>query len=51
MSQSLFPPAAVDYPSGDGKPLAENDAQLRAILYAAEARVAELDGLLRDKRR
>ena len=28
------PPAAVDYPSSDGKPLAENDPQLHAILYA-----------------
>ena len=28
------PPAAVDYPSSDGKPLAENDAQLHAIHYA-----------------
>ena len=31
------PPAAVDYPSSDGKPLAENDAQLHAILYAVGA--------------
>ena len=38
---SAFPPAApsalsraaVEYPSSDGKPLAENDAQLAAILY------------------
>ena len=30
-------PAAVDYPSSDGKPLAENDAQLHAILYAVGA--------------
>ena len=28
------PPAAIDYPSSDGKPLAENDLQARAILYA-----------------
>ena len=26
--------AAVEYPNSDGKPLAENDAQLAAILYA-----------------
>ena len=32
-----FPPAAVDYPNSDGKPLAENDAQLHAILYAVGA--------------
>ena len=37
MSQSLLPPAAVDYPSSDGKPLAENDTQLAAILYAVGA--------------
>ena len=30
---SPFPPATVEYPSSDGKPLAENDAQLAAILY------------------
>ena len=34
MSRSVLPPVAVDYPSSDGKPLAENDAQARAILYA-----------------
>ena len=33
----VIPPAAVDYPSSDGKPLAENDAQLHAILYAVGA--------------
>ena len=34
MSRPNFPPAAIDYPTSDGKPLAENDAQARAILYA-----------------
>ena len=34
MSRSIVPPAAIDYPSSDGKPLAENDAQLHAIHYA-----------------
>ena len=34
---SVIPRAAVDYPSSDGKPLAENDAQLHAILYAVGA--------------
>ena len=29
--------ATVEYPSSDGKPLAENDAQLAAILYAVGA--------------
>ena len=29
-------PLAVDYPSSDGKPLAENDFQLVAILYAID---------------
>ena len=33
-SRPHLPPAAVDYPSSDGKPLAENDVQARAILYA-----------------
>ena len=30
----VLPATAVDYPSSDGKPLAENDAQLHAIHYA-----------------
>ena len=34
MSRPVLPPATVDYPTSDGKPLAENDAQARAILYA-----------------
>ena len=34
MPRPIVPPAAIDYPSSDGKPLAENDAQLHAILYA-----------------
>ena len=33
-SRPHLPPAAIDYPSSDGKPLAENDLQARAILYA-----------------
>ena len=33
-SRPHLPAAAVDYPSSDGKPLAENDAQLHAIHYA-----------------
>ena len=33
-SRPHLPSAAVDYPSSDGKPLAENDLQARAILYA-----------------
>ena len=37
MSHPILPSAAVDYPSSDGKPLAENDAQLAAILYAVGA--------------
>ena len=37
MSQPVLPPAAIDYPDSDGKPLAENDAQLHAILYAVGA--------------
>ena len=34
MSSSIFSPAAVEYPSSDGKPMAENDAQRIAIMYA-----------------
>ena len=34
MPRSIVPPAAIDYPSSDGKPLAENDVEARAILYA-----------------
>ena len=34
MPRSIVPPAAIDYPSSDGKPLAENDVQARAIFYA-----------------
>ena len=37
MSRTILPPVAVEYPSGDGKPLAENDAQLAAILYGVGA--------------
>lgn len=29
-------PAAVEYPSSDGKPMAENDAQRDAIMYAID---------------
>ena len=34
MSSSILSPAAVEYPSSDGKPMAENDAQCIAIMYA-----------------
>ena len=34
MSRPDLPPAAIDYPESDGKPLAENDPQLHAIHYA-----------------
>jgi len=37
MSRLVRPPAAIDYPTSDGKPLAENGAQLHAILYAVGA--------------
>ena len=36
-SRPHLPRAAIEYPSSDGKPLAENDAQLHAILYAVGA--------------
>ena len=37
MSQRVLSPAAIEYPSGDGKPMAENDWQLRAILDSVAA--------------
>ena len=37
MKRSVLPPVAIDYPSGDGRPLAENDFQRAAILYAIGA--------------
>ena len=37
MSQTILPPVAIEYPSGDGKPMAENDAQLAAIHYGIGA--------------
>ena len=37
MSQRVQPPVPVDYPSSDGKSIAENDAQRAAIMYAIGA--------------
>ena len=37
MSQSVSSSAAVEYPSSDGKPMAENDAQRAAIMYVIGA--------------
>ena len=37
MSQTILPPVALEYPSGDGRPMAENDAQLLAIHYGIGA--------------
>ena len=34
MNQTVLSPAAVEYPCSDGKPMAENDAQGNAIMYA-----------------
>ena len=34
MTQRVLSPAAIEYPSGDGEPMAENDWQLHAILDA-----------------
>ena len=45
MSRNAPSPAAVEYPSGDGKPMAENDWQLRAILGS----VAALDLYFEDR--
>ena len=37
MSRVIRPAAVVDYPYSDGRPLAESEAQLRAILYLVTA--------------
>ena len=37
MSVSVPPPAAIDYPESDGRPMSENDWQHDAIVYAAGA--------------
>ena len=37
MSQRVPPPVPVEYPSSDGRPMAENDAQRAAIMYAIGA--------------
>ena len=37
MSRINLPPVEIEYPSGDGKPMAENDAQLTAIHYGIGA--------------
>ena len=34
MSRPILPPAAIEYPESDGKPMAENDAQRDVLLYA-----------------
>ena len=33
----LAAPVAIDYPSSDGKPMADSDAQRAAIIYAIDA--------------
>ena len=45
MTQRVLSPAAIEYPSGDGKPMAENDWQHRAILDA----FGVLDHYFRDR--
>ena len=37
MASSVLAPAAVDYPSSDGSPVAESDLQLTPITYARDA--------------
>jgi len=37
MSQAVLSPAAIEYPCSDGNPMAENDAQRDAIMYAIGA--------------
>ena len=45
MSRVMRPAAVVEYPYSDGRPLAESEAQLRAILYLVSA----LYGHFRDR--
>ena len=44
MQRPVAPPAAIDYPTSDGKRLAENDPQLHAIHYAFGALRMRYDG-------
>ena len=37
MASSLLAPATVDYPSSDGRPMAESDFQLTPLSYARDA--------------
>ena len=37
MATQALAPIAIDYPSSDGKPMADNDAQRAAIIYALDA--------------
>ena len=37
MASQALAPIAIDYPSSDGKPMADNDAQRAAIIYALDA--------------
>ena len=37
MSSSILSPAAIEYPCSDGEPMADNDAQRDAIMYAIGA--------------
>ena len=37
MASQELAPIAIDYPSSDGKPMADNDAQRAAIIYALDA--------------
>ena len=45
MSRVMHPAAVVEYPYSDGRPRAESEAQLRAIVYP----VAALYGHFRDR--
>ena len=36
MSSSVLAPAEIEYPSADGKPVAESDFQLNSLIYARE---------------
>ena len=44
MSVTVPPPAAIDYPDSDGRPMAENDWQRNVIVYALSVLENRFDG-------
>lgn len=44
MSQRVPPSVPIEYPNSDGRPMAENDVQRAAIMYAIAAMSHESSG-------